>query len=75
MTNEQICRIRGCRHYFKPQHLLRWLERHTECPVCRYDLRQYRTTSTVPSNTREHNPGAEDQQTDMNISIEAVNQI
>lgn len=51
IPNEQVCQIRGCRHYFKPQHLLRWLESHVECPVCRYDLRQYRTSTSTTNST------------------------
>ena len=39
--NEQICRIRGCRHIFKREHLMRWLHTSINCPVCRYDLRDF----------------------------------
>lgn len=49
IPNEQICQIRGCKHIFKPVNLLRWFERHTECPVCRYDLRYYLRNTQRPS--------------------------
>jgi len=39
--NEQVCRIRGCRHIFKRDHLMRWLQTSVNCPVCRYDLRDF----------------------------------
>jgi len=39
--NEPICRIRGCRHIFKREHLMRWLHTSINCPVCRYDLRDF----------------------------------
>jgi len=58
--NEEICQIRGCRHIFKTDHLMRWFESHIECPVCRYDLRQYRepnnsTSSESIRELQEHN--------------------
>lgn len=42
VPNEEICQIRGCRHIFKTAHIMRWFESHNACPICRYDLRQYR---------------------------------
>ena len=38
-NGENILRIRECGHIFKPVELRRWLTRHHNCPVCRYDLR------------------------------------
>jgi len=34
-----ICEIRGCRHKFKRPNLMTWLNRNSNCPVCRYNLR------------------------------------
>ena len=51
IQNEQICQIRGCRHYFKPNHLMRWLENHVECPVCRFNLREVRESSSPETTT------------------------
>jgi hypothetical protein len=34
-----ICEIRGCGHKFKRPNLMTWLNRNSNCPVCRYDLR------------------------------------
>lgn len=39
---EDICRIKGCGHVFKPSSLMNWLRTNSHCPVCRYDLRNYR---------------------------------
>ena len=36
--NYYIKRIRGCGHIFHPLCLLRWLEYHPTCPVCRFSL-------------------------------------
>ena len=35
---ELVCQIRHCRHIFKRRNIMRWLETHTCCPVCRHDL-------------------------------------
>lgn len=35
---ELVCQIRYCRHIFKRRNIMRWLETHTCCPVCRHDL-------------------------------------
>jgi hypothetical protein len=34
-----ICEIRGCSHKFKRPNLMTWLNRNSNCPVCRYNLR------------------------------------
>jgi hypothetical protein len=34
-----ICEIRGCHHKFKRPNLMTWLNRNSNCPVCRYNLR------------------------------------
>jgi hypothetical protein len=38
--NEQICRIKHCRHIFKSVALQNWFSRNAHCPVCRYDIRR-----------------------------------
>jgi Ring finger domain len=52
LPNEEICQIRGCHHIFKTSHLLRWFETHIDCPVCRYDLRQYRPAASLNRTNR-----------------------
>ena len=37
-NGEVVCQIRHCRHIFKHINIMRWLETHTCCPVCRHDL-------------------------------------
>lgn len=41
--NEQICRIKHCRHIFKSSALQNWFSRNAHCPVCRYDIRSQST--------------------------------
>lgn len=38
--NENVCEIIRCGHFFKRNSILRWFETNTQCPVCRYDLRE-----------------------------------
>jgi hypothetical protein len=40
--NDNILRIRHCKHMFKEESLLNWFRRNVRCPVCRYDIRDYR---------------------------------
>jgi hypothetical protein len=47
-NGERVLQIRDCGHIFKPDELRRWLTRHQNCPVCRYDLR---TNIGRPPNT------------------------
>ena len=51
--NEHVCRIRGCRHFFKREHLMRWLQTSSQCPVCRYNLRDFsnNTVTVDPAGT------------------------
>lgn len=39
---EQVCRIIGCGHIFKQTAIREWFQRNVRCPVCRYDIREYR---------------------------------
>jgi len=56
---ERICQIKHCKHAFKTTPLMDWFSRNTSCPVCRYDLRNYRGETTnnerveVSNNTLE----------------------
>lgn len=61
--NEQICRIRGCRHVFKREHLMRWLQTNTNCPVCRFDLRNV-----------SNNPAGGERDSTADLPIPAVEQ-
>ena len=44
--NEIVSRIYHCGHLFNRDSLLRWFERDTRCPICRYNLAA--TTRTSP---------------------------
>jgi hypothetical protein len=44
---ELLCEIKHCRHIFKESSLRSWFVRNTYCPVCRYDIRHYTTTTST----------------------------
>jgi len=56
--------IRHCGHIFHTEHLDRWFRTNCRCPVCRYDIRDYRPNSnetgftnatTVTNSNDNHN--------------------
>lgn len=63
---EQVSQIKHCRHVFKPDSLNHWLSSYsTCCPVCRYDIRNYRE----PTNNREEE---EDEYSESSSSVSDV---
>ena len=38
-SHDLVLQIRFCSHIFRNEHLLRWFESNTKCPLCRHDLR------------------------------------
>lgn len=49
--NSQVTTIRHCGHIFNTSELNRWFENHSDCPVCRYDIRNYRNAVSSSSRT------------------------
>lgn len=49
VAGDAIAQIVECGHIFKVEHIMRWFERQTKCPVCRCNLRH-----TMPSNNSEN---------------------
>lgn len=45
---DTIRRIKHCGHIFSIQSINNWFNRHTRCPVCRYDIREYMRSTTSP---------------------------
>lgn len=57
---DELCQILGCRHTFKSAPLMDWFGQNTFCPVCRYNVLDYRpqqqgvrdlSNQTPPQNT------------------------
>ncbi len=44
--NDMVTVIRHCGHTFHTESLLNWFRTNCRCPVCRYDIRDYNTTSS-----------------------------
>jgi hypothetical protein len=44
--NDMVTIIRHCGHTFHTENLMNWFRSNCRCPVCRYDIRDYNTTTT-----------------------------
>lgn len=44
--NDMVTVIRHCGHIFNTNELNRWFTSHCNCPVCRYDIRDYNLNSS-----------------------------
>lgn len=40
--------IRSCGHMFERSALMTWFQSHCHCPICRYDIREYRSPNVPP---------------------------
>ena len=40
VVGDELCEIRNCHHVFKWTNLQSWFTRNSNCPVCRYDIRE-----------------------------------
>lgn len=47
----EITMIRGCNHIFNRDSLREWFTRHSTCPMCRQDIRQYRPDRSLHPDT------------------------
>jgi len=52
--NSNVTQILQCGHIFTPSGIESWFQTNVRCPVCRYDIRDYRAQSnTTTTSTRE----------------------
>jgi hypothetical protein len=62
-VGEEICKIVGCGHYFKKNHIMRWFQNNHICPVCRYNIlgnhHQHTTTTNNTNNTNDRPTSSE----------------
>lgn len=49
--NQLVTVIRHCGHIFNTEQFHLWFRANCRCPVCRYDIRNYRTSIDVSGNT------------------------
>ena len=52
-VGDVVCEIRGCGHIFKRPPLMRWFRRNSQCPMCRYQLRDYRQPEPEPRQSED----------------------
>jgi hypothetical protein len=58
--SDTVSVIRYCGHIFHTEHLNRWFRTNCRCPVCRYDIRNYTSSSSnfTPANEINDSPPA-----------------
>lgn len=44
---DELCEIKHCHHIFKWRSLQSWFSRNSHCPVCRYDIRDYTSSTSL----------------------------
>ena len=71
--DESICIIKHCRHIFKRACLMYWFERNVRCPVCRYDIREYREERQQRNQEQEQDQD-QDQDQDQEEELEQQEQ-
>jgi hypothetical protein len=58
IDTSDITQIRGCSHIFNRSSLSEWFRTHSTCPMCRYDIRDYRENSDPTVNRMRTQPNA-----------------
>ncbi len=61
-NDEIVCQIRYCKHVFKKQPLMQWFAANVRCPVCRYDIRDYRNNREQRQEEEGEGEGEEDEE-------------
>lgn len=57
VEGDEVTRIRPCGHVFHTQSIRNWFSNRVRCPVCRYDIREYRrpvqadVSNNIPTST------------------------
>ena len=59
---DDVTVITHCGHAFKPAAFTSWFRRNVRCPICRYDIREYRGSgeNSIPDETQEINNNTDD---------------
>ena len=45
--DDNVTIIRYCGHIFNPTNLMTWFQRHSQCPMCRYDIKMYNASQNI----------------------------
>ena len=70
----EVTQIRGCSHIFNRMSLSEWFRTHSTCPMCRYDIRDYREISEPLHRMRtQANASIASQRPDLGVIQSIVN--
>jgi hypothetical protein len=58
-SSDRLRRILQCGHIFTEEPFMRWFQDNVQCPVCRFDIRTYNSSSEQP-NTNHDNTEQDD---------------
>jgi hypothetical protein len=70
-----ICRIRYCGHCFTEPAFRIWFNMNVRCPVCRYDIRDDESVSSIVNETIPNIDDEEDEPINTNANIPSSNEI
>ena len=59
-----IRQIKHCKHVFHEQSIQNWFRTNVRCPVCRYDIRDFRTVEQTPELQEENTQNIEETETE-----------
>ena len=49
--NDSVTMIKYCGHIFKPTEIQSWFQNNVRCPICRYDIRTFSSSSSSSSSS------------------------
>ncbi len=71
--NDMVTIIRFCGHIFNTEHLNTWFQSNCRCPICRYDIRRYNSTSHTSNTNNTPTTNNSVQNTTSEINLERNN--
>jgi hypothetical protein len=70
-VDDQVTAIKYCGHIFKTDEIQSWFESNVRCPVCRYDIRNYQSSSRYETNNISESTVRRETQTNTNTEIQS----
>ena len=69
--NENVTRILHCGHVFRTNNITAWFRNSSRCPLCRYDVREYRAQ---PNNNTRDEPVENNENNENNTENNTINE-
>lgn len=66
--DDNVVQIHHCGHVFNEDSFNNWFTDHVRCPVCRYDIRDYRGSNANTNNTNTNNTNTNNTNNTTNIN-------